>query len=216
MGVTTSPIVSLGTLGPVVLADDVDMAVLGALRMWMPTYLNPMAQKVPTTKQLPRPRTYTNTVENIEWLDHQLPAIVVETSQAIATRGGPDSQYAVDWRTAVSVIVRGRNPSATRRLASIFIGATTLCVVQKAKTADVIDDLRYMSMTLGPVPDATDSRSRYLAGATAIFTTMTNYAVRGRGGPAIPDADTYVGVATVTEVDLDIAGEDVSIGGNGG
>jgi hypothetical protein len=214
MSVTS--VVSLGTLGPVVLSDDVDMAVLAALREWMPTYLNPMSEKVPTNKLLPRPRTYTNTVENTEWLDHQLPAVVVETSQAIATVGGSDSHYSVDWRTAVSVIVRGRNPSGTRRLASIFIGATTLCVIQKARVADVIDHVRYLTMTLGPVPDATEARSRYLAGATAIFTTTTNYAVRGRGGPQTPDADEYVGEATVTAVELDIAGESVSIGGNGG
>ncbi|HEY1437363.1 MAG TPA: hypothetical protein VGG82_07660 [Casimicrobiaceae bacterium] len=209
------PVVSLGTLGPVVLSTDVDLALIAALQKWAPTYLRPMSQKVPTSKAMPLPRTYTNTVENYEWLDHQLPAIVVETSSAIAAVGGPNTFYRVDWRTAVSVIVRGRRPQETRRLASIFMGAVTLCVVQKGRTPDVIDDLRYLSMTLGPVPDATD-RTRYLAGATAVFTTMTNVAVQGSGGPEIPDADSYVGEATVTEIDLTIAGESVSIGGTGG
>jgi len=204
------PPVSVGTLGPVVLSTDVDLALISALQKWMPTYLNPMSQKVPTTKKLPLPRTYTNTVENAEWLDHQLPGIVVETSSAVATFGSPNWFYEVNWRTAVSVIVRGRRPQETRRLASIFLGAVTLCVVQKGRTADIVDDLRYQSMSLGPVPDATDS-TRYLAGGTAIFTTMTNVAVQGRGGPQAPDAGSYVGDATVTEVDLAIAGETVSI-----
>jgi hypothetical protein len=212
---TPAPSLSLGDFGPLVLSTDVDIELIAKLKLWLPTYLRWLSPRVLSGKPLPTPRSYTNTIETAEFIDNQLPAMIVTTTSASAAIGGPNTFYDVAWRTAISCVLRGRRPSEARRIASAFGGAMVLCVTQKGRDPVVCNAIRYQTFDIAAVPDAT-GQGRYLCQATAVFTVHTDVAVQGSGGPAEPDADTYLGDALVTEVDVDVAGSELSLGGSGG
>jgi len=83
---------------PLVIATDVDQALLDTLQMWMPTYLRLVAGDRQLGYELPAPNTYANTLETDEWMDHQLPAVVVTTAKAEAAgRGSLSGGVARGW-----------------------------------------------------------------------------------------------------------------------
>ena len=78
-------VIGIANWGPLVVGTDIDDELLATCRTWMPTYLRQLAIERDLSFNLAKPRTYANTFEGQEFLDHQLPAIISTTAQLTAT-----------------------------------------------------------------------------------------------------------------------------------
>lgn len=190
--------------GPLVIVTDVDEAIKATLEKWLPTYLVQGAKERSLDYKLPDPKTYSNVLEEDEFMDHQLPAILITTANTASVKGGANSKYEALWRVKVSCVVRGRKATESRFNAAIFEGAVRRTVLQKSRSsASPVNDVDWVSTQVAPVSDAT-GKGRYLAAGIATYNVATDYAAQGFGGPDIPNADAYLDLATVTDVTTDI------------
>jgi hypothetical protein len=212
--VSTTQVVGIANWGPLVIGTDVDDSLLATLRKWMPTYLRHYHDERDLAFNPARPRTYANTFEGAEFLDHQLPAIVCTTASLQATRGGPNVPYQGAWQSLVACVVRGKQPAATRYLAAMYGGTVARVLLQKGADGGALNDLHLTSARYEQVVDAT-GQGRWLLAAVHQLAVFSDEVVQPWGGPDQPDADTYLDEATVVEVDLDVLGSQVTIGGNG-
>jgi hypothetical protein len=203
-------VIGIARWGPLIIGTDVDDAMISSLKTWMPTYLKHFHDERGLPFVPARPRTYANTFADQEFLDHQLPAIIVVTATTIATRGGPNKAYEGTWRCDIATIVRGKRPPATRFLASLYEGVVRQAVLNQARTTDVLQDVHYTGMRYEQVSDASGS-GRYLLAGVSSFNVYTDKIVEANAGPDIPDADEYLNEATITEVDIEV--DAVNIGG---
>lgn len=206
-------VVGIAAWGPLVIGTDIDDAVIGALKQWMPTYLKQSRAERDLTFSLALPRSYSNTFAEQEFLDHQLPAVVVSTARTQAITGGSNKTYGGEWICEVSTVVRGKRPPATRFLAALYEGTVRRLVLQQARGGPLNEvrpvGVRY-EQVFGDV-----SRGRYVLAAVTSFQVFTDQIVTPYGGPDVPDADVYVDEATVVEVDIDVMGSPIVIGGEG-
>jgi hypothetical protein len=199
-------VTAIADWGPLVIGTDVDDAVIATMQKWAPTYLKQakVARNLSYTPAMYR--TYANTFAGQEFLDHQLPALVVITAQAAATRGGRNMPYEATWTSRVATIVRGKRPAATRFLASLYEGVQRQIVLQKVCANEgPANSVHWQGMVYEQVPDSTD-QGRYLLAATTVLQVFTDMAAGSYGGPETPDADTYIDEATVVEVDIKVLG----------
>jgi hypothetical protein len=206
--VSVTPGVGIANWGPLVIGTDVDDAVLATLRTWMPTYLRQLHDERNMSFNLAKPRTYANTVQGQEYLDHQLPAIVCTTANLQATLGGVNTPYQGQWQSLVAVVLRGKTPAATRYLAAMYGGTIARLLMQQHGA--VADELHYQGLRYEQVPDAT-GQGRWLLAAVNQIAVFSDEVLQPWGGPDIPDAETYLDEAVVTEVDLTILGETLVI-----
>lgn len=209
---TGSPLITgIASWGPLVIGTDVDDQLLATLKEWMPTYLRQYHDERALAFNPARPRTYANTFEGAEFLDHQLPAIVCTTANLQATIGGPNVPYTGAWQSIVACVVRGKTPAATRYLAAMYGGCVMRCVLQQRGDEDgPLDDIKLTSARYEQVADAT-GQSRWLLAAVCQFSVYTDQIVQPWPGPDVPDADVYLDEATVTEVDIDVLGSQLTI-----
>lgn len=206
-------VVGIANWGPLVIGTDVDDQLLDTLKTWMPTYLRRFHDERDLAFNPAKPRTYANTFEEHEFLDHQLPAIVSMTAALRATVGGMNVPYQGVWQSDVAIIVRGKRPAATRYLAAMYGGVVQRCLLQQAKGAGgVLNEVRLTSARYEQVADVT-GESRWLLAAVSQFAISSDEIVQPWAGPDQPDADVYVDEATVVEVDLDVLGSQLVIGG---
>jgi hypothetical protein len=153
---------------------------------------------------LARPRTYANTFQGQEFLDHQLPAIVCTTANLQATLGGVNTPYQGQWQSLVAVVLRGKTPAATRYLAAMYGGTIARLLMQKQGAVE--QGMHLQSMRYEQVADAT-GQGRWLLAAVSQIAVYSDEVLQPWAGPDIPDAETYLDEAVVTEVDLTILGE---------
>lgn len=210
---------AVADFGPLVVETDVDVAVVRTLRLWLPTYLAQAERDRGLADRLlarPVEESYANTLEDDEFLDHRLPAIIVTTAQ---TSGEPlkDGRgiYSVPWLVVVSSVVRGRTPPETRAVAALFGGCVRRCLVQQADLGGAVQGVWWVASNVAAVPDVTD-QGRYLAAGINRFTVLVDEALDAYGGPTIPadygpdpdpaDPDTpYDPLAAVGDVIIDVA-----------
>lgn len=189
--------------GPLVIATDVDDAVIEALKQWVPTYLLQTARErnlpAEAGRQMAAPRTYTNVLEEDEFLDHQIPMVLVTTADTAKVKGGPNSSYEAMWNVKVSAVVRGRSAQESRLFAALYEGAIRRAITQKCRGVGPINESKWLAVKLAAVRDAS-GKGRYLAAGIGTYNVSTDYAAQGFGGPDIPNADEYLPLATVTEV----------------
>lgn len=198
------PVYGINDHGPLVIATDVDEAVIGVLKTWMPTYLRLLSTERnltdPATSKnyvLPAPVSYSNYINPDEIMDHPTPGIVVTTAKVISTVGGANSIYQAVWLVRVSAIVRGRSPVESKKTAALFEGAIRRCMTEKAReNAGPLNGAHWVDCEVAPVAAGT-REGRYLAAGMGTYHVSTDAAVRSFGGPDVPDADSYAPVATV-------------------
>jgi hypothetical protein len=167
---------------------DVDRAVIAVLKLWMPTYLTQAERARSLQSHLlarPADQSYQNALEDTDFPDGRLPAIVVTTAQTDEVTSNPGRRYSADFAVVVSCIVRGRTVYETREVASIF----GMCVRQVLvhQQTDIEGEVLWDSSSIVPVPDTTD-QGRWLAASLNRFTLLADNALSG-DGPVIPDAD---------------------------
>lgn len=193
--------------GPLVVSTDVDEAILATFREWLPTYLKYLSTERNLGYQLAQPKAYTNYIDLDELMDNQLPAIVVTTADTRKTVGGPNSTIQAVWNVNVSAIVRGRKPPETKVTAALFEGAIRRCFLQKCRGDNgPLNDPHWNGSHVAPVRD-TSGQGRYLAAGMGTYNVSTDAAAQGFGGPDVPNADIYVPLPVVTEVDISFTPE---------
>jgi len=202
-------VVGVADWGPLVTAVDVDDAVLDQLKIWLPTYVKRMTTERNLSTSLPALKFYGNTLATDELLDHPTPAVIVTTAQTRKTLGGPNYRYEATWEVQITLLVRGRIPKETRNTAALMEGALRRCVLQKCRTNDgPLNDIEWVGTEVVPVKDNADGQGRYLAAGIGKYNVTTDAAVQSFGGPDVPDADSYVPLATVTDVVIDVESEE--------
>lgn len=202
--------------GPIVTSIDVDEAVLTTLRLWLPTYLTKIEEErslTPGTLQRPKTGSYDNVIDDEQFPDYDLPAIIVTTAQ---TEGEPqqdgEGNYYAAWNVAVSAITRGRNKKETRNLASWFEACVRRALVQQG--TEISGELKWRGSNVAPVSDPTNA-GRYLAAGMGHFVVYVDYVVQEGVGPFAGDGDyppadpddpntPYEDLVTVGEVTVDV------------
>jgi hypothetical protein len=174
--------------GPLVLETDVDLAVAATLKRWLPTYLAQLRVERPGIPRL-EPQSFANTLDDEEFLDHHLPAIIVTTAQ---TEGDPEvdgnGMYRTAYRVVVSVVVSARTPGETRAAAALFGGSCRRSLVHHPSLGGFASGTRWRGGNVAPVADPANA-SRNLAAAINQFTVYVDD-VLGGDGPIDPDIPT--------------------------
>lgn len=180
------PAAEFGTL---VVETDVDTAVVATLRKWLPTYIAQVErERNLAVGALARPvaGSYANTLEDDEFVDHRLPAIIVTTAATNDVERFGDGSYAAMWMTVVSSVVRGRTPPETRMLAALFSGCVRRVLVQASDLGGSASNVLWRRGGVQPVPDAT-AAGRYLAAGINEFVVVTDDVLTTRDSPLEPD-----------------------------
>ena len=202
-------VVGIANWGPLVISSDIDDHVLAAVKTWMPTYLKQIYKERNLTVKPALPRTYAATFMGQEFLDHQLPAIIATTAQSTAMVGGSNMLYDGVWSLRLATVLRAKRPPVTRYLASLYEGVVRRLVLQQARGGPC-NDIKYAGMRYEEVPDVTGA-GRYCLAAISTFDIFTDAIVQPYAGPDVPDADVYLDEATITEVDIEVLGDMLSI-----
>lgn len=177
--------------GPLVVETDVDFAIIKTLRLWLPTYLAQAERErdlAPRVLARPEPVSYSNLLDDDEFPDSRMPAILVTTAQVndepVIDAAGI---YSVGWRAVVTAVVRGRTPGESRALASLFGGSVRRCLVQQQDLGGFASETRLASGTmLRPVADST-GQDRYLTASLNPLTVYVDAIVQTGVGPMWPD-----------------------------
>ncbi len=182
---------------------EVDDAVVAALYKWMPTYLAYIERTRSLPFKLARPKAYASTLTDAEFPDRSLPAVFAATARtAEANVVGNEGVYETTWLVAVSCVVRGPNPAATRRLASFYDLAARLALVQQGDLDGLADETRWV--TGGEArPLAVPDTGRYLAEGASQFHVFTSGSVQDGLGPTVPSEEPYGDLPLVDVVDME-------------
>lgn len=199
---------ALAEFGPLVVATDVDAAVISVVRKWINTYLSQAELERGLGDQFlkrPRPASIINALTVVEFMDNAMPAIVVNTTNTTSTpivmAGGDTTAF---WRATITSRVRGKSQPETKQLAALYEGSVRRLMVQRAqKEHGVITDCRWDTTQVAAAPDSTGA-GRWLADGIATFTLGVDVAMNGVVGPTAPDLGPYDPLATVQEVDVDL------------
>jgi hypothetical protein len=175
--------------GVLVVETDVDLAVIKILRKWLPTYLSAAeTDRSLANGLLARPvdGSFANTIEDDEFVDHQLPAIIVTTAQtADAPVKAGNGSYAASWTVVVSSVVRGRTAPETRAVAALFSGCVRRALTQQESLEGFAGGVEWIGSSIAPVPDVTNA-GRYLAAGVNTFVVHTDAVLDSYGGPQVP------------------------------
>jgi hypothetical protein len=206
--------------GPLVVETDVDRALIATLKLWLPTNLAQVERDRdldPRTLARPVTASYSNVLEDDEFLDHSLPAILVTTADANNYDRGADGFYTAAFTCNVSSVVRGRTGPETREVASIFSGAVKRTLSSHPDLDGFASETVLQSSSVEPVADTTD-QGRYLAVGMSTWIVYVDDVLQEGAGPTVPgdpyddpdpvgSPDTpYDELATVSEVTSDIRG----------
>lgn len=208
--------------GPLLLNTDIDAAIIARLKQWFPTYLKHYEEERDLTVgklQRPKDESFASTLEDDEFPDHILPAILVTSA---STEGEPqkdaDLNYYASWNVVVSCIVRGRTPIEAREIAAGFEGCARQILVQQPLGLD--GEIRWTGCNVARVRDQTPGGNRFLAAGISTFLVYADKVVQEGAGPFIPDPDapgpytppgpseddTYESPVQVTRVPVEISG----------
>lgn len=201
--------------GPLIVNTDVDEMVLGMLELWLPTYMTTIERErnLPVgTLDRPTDESYANTLDDDEFPEHIMPAVIVTTAN---TEGEPemdgDGFYSAVWNVVVSSIVKGRTPAETRRVAALFEGCVRRVMVQADPTWE--GEVHWRGTNTAAVADPT-SAGRYLAAGIGAYLVYVDKAVQAGVGPAgepyetdpnDPDGE-FEPLVTVGSVSTDVIG----------
>lgn len=172
--------------GPLVVETDVDVAVLATLKSWLPTYLAHARGERVLPIRLKRPASYANTLDDDEFVDHTLPAIVVTTAATSDVQQDGDGFYLANWHVIVTAIVRGRTPPETRAIAALFGGCVRDVLTDRPTLNGFAAATKFTAGNVAPVADPTEA-GRYLCAGINQFTVSVDDILREAAGPATAD-----------------------------
>jgi hypothetical protein len=199
--------------GPLVINTDVDMRVIQELSLWLPTYQKKMElERGLDHKTLTRPEetSYVNALDEDEFPEHTLPAVIVTTAN---TEGEPQKDgegvYSVPWNVVVSCVVRGRTPSETRSLAAMFEGCVRR-IMTRNDPPPFDGEVRWTGSNTAAVADPSGA-GRYLAAGIGTYLVYIDAVLKEGSGPVASDDSPYDPPTPGTDPDTPY-GEPVKVG----
>jgi hypothetical protein len=132
--------------GSSVASIDVDQWVLATLELWLPTYLKHVASERNLAYAIGLPEHYANVVQDDEWPDYSLPAILVATARTQnQLEIMADGSYTAEWLVQVSAVVRGQDAASTRENASYTELALRQALVQHPSLGGYATKTRWLT-----------------------------------------------------------------------
>lgn len=176
--------------GPCIVETDIDAAVVKLLLRWFPTHLAQLEVERgfnPGFLSRPKPESFANTLDEDEFLDHRLPAVIVTTAQTVgAPEKDGDGFYYAAWTCIVSAVVRGRTPPETRSFAALYGGAVRrIMASMDALDGNIAGESRWVAGNVAPVRDSS-RRGRYLAASINQFSVYVDRIFQQGTGPSLP------------------------------
>jgi hypothetical protein len=183
---------TVADFGVLVVETDIDRALIKTLRMWLPRYIAELEREradVLQGQRIARPEqaSYQNVLEDDDFPDGSLPAILVTTASPSQVERYSDERYAAQWTTRVSAVVRGKTGAEAREVAALYAGSVRRILVDQP-----FEDLEGRCFWVPgggvqPVADETD-KGRYLAAGISQFDVIVDE-VLGGSGPVLPTPD---------------------------
>lgn len=182
--------------GPLVAFSDVEYALLGHIKLWLPTFLAARERKVGVTPgQVARPRSWI-TKQSFTVLpgEDNTPLITVISNGTLEqpARHG-DGGYDVELRAAVTAVCQGTEATIARRLAGHY-QAALLDLLLKKKSFVVMTGVKArLNVWIGLALDDIDPTvERTLASARLEFSLVVRDFANSIGGPATVPSDPLV------------------------
>lgn len=165
---------------------DVETAVLATLNLWLPTYISEVERQAGnlTVGTLARPRSAQSSFDFENWVEGQLPALVVVCP---GTAGSFDRQgagvYSAWFEVQTGVLVEDTTEANARRVAQLHQAAVDGVMVQHGTLGGFATDMNLISRQTR-LPDVSN---RTLAYAESMYHVMVDDIVARPGGPPRPD-----------------------------
>lgn len=199
----TNPYVS--PIGPIITGRDCELAALGTLRKWSPTYLAEAERQTGrTVGSLPRIRGWTTAPDFEKWPEDQLPCVLL-ISPGLVDVPNPDGQgfYRARFSLGLAAIVSTSQADETADLAKLYCATLRTCLLQHQSLEGFANGVTWLDENYDDLPSIDD---RSLGAGKAIFgVEVSNISRRWQGPPTpaeppTPDTDPIPDDPTVARV----------------
>lgn len=138
--------------GPVFLPSNLERAVCGTLREWLPYYLSVVDEQEgldPGTTTAPRFYDAASDDEK-RWQEETPPAVLVISPGTTGDpeRHGNKAEYGAWWQVNIAVTAGGATEAGSRDLASRLGGAITLVVAQQGDFGETVDRTEFKGIRI--------------------------------------------------------------------
>lgn len=178
----------IGVYRGLVLASDVDDAIVSTLQTWMPQYIAMVSRKIGQAwNWLPPPKSYVVTNDPNHWPEEQLPAVVVANAKTDSHPKRNGQAYRVTWPLKIVVFVSANDRPATERLAKYYGGAVRLILAQKPALGGIAAGTEWEGEEYNL--RIADQDQRVLGSCANSFCVDVRNVMQAFGGPSDPNGD---------------------------
>ena len=179
--------------GNVVIADDLENAVINTLEQWFPVYVREIEIKSPAAPDprnipldsLPLPRSYLTADKVDREATDQLPSIVV-VSPGLSGKNAPkqegDGTFRVPFSIAIGIFASSNNRSDTKRLVRLYTAICRTIMLQKQKLGGFADGTTWLDESYDPNFNFVDTET--IGAGSVVFEVWVANVVNRYGGPA--------------------------------
>jgi hypothetical protein len=194
--------------GDIIIANQLEAAVIATLESWFPTYIREVelqsqsaqyGDNIPTDA-LPLPRSFITTDKIQRENTDQLPAIVV-VSPGLSPHNRPqqegDGTFRVPWAVSVGVFVSGQDRTSTKNLIRQYTGIARAIMLQKQSLGGFADGTTWLDESYDDAFAFVDQET--IGAGSVVFEVWVAGVVNRFAGPAVyggtatPDPDTQPG-----------------------
>jgi hypothetical protein len=178
--------------GSVVLASQLESAVITTLELWFQTYLREVELQSRSAANgddypkdsLPLPRSFLTADKVDRESADQLPAIVC-VSPGLSGRSSPkqegDGTFRVPWGISVGVFVGGKDRTSTKNLIRAYCGVVRMIMLQKQSLGGFADGTTWLDESYDDQFAFTDQQT--IGAGSVIFEIWVANVVNRYGGP---------------------------------
>lgn len=192
-------------LGEIVLASDVESAIIDHYKLWQTTYLAEIERlQSRDAESLPVIRSYTTKNELDKFPEEQLPAMVVVSPGIVTDSMEHEGAgfYSALWDVGVAVVASGREESTTNVLRGIY-GAVTRAIFLQHPATSVGAIEEWVDESYNDLPVDAD---RTMAVVQLLFRVRVERVIESNAGLLEPLDDPYAvhELSEVEDIELDV------------
>lgn len=172
--------------GQVVTNLDVEAALAGTIKLWLPDYLAEVGeQKGYARGSLPMFRSYVPAVTLDRFDEDQIPSCVIIVPGTLDQPQNRQGAANARWSAGIGCIVSGKDREGTRKLASTYTAAVRTLLLQKPSLGGFAQGLVWMSERYDALPEVAGEIRTFGAGVLQ-FGVDVNAVSKLVGGPMQP------------------------------